>query len=429
MSDTFSLPHPGREETATAFLPSPTYQKICGAARLLAMFGVLAFFALGPALSALAPRALGIALPILGAFTFPFFALTFRRRIKPAEWLGGGVVLALLVFGLWQTPVQDRVPSLVRAIVGEGAGAFCGLYTILKMERAFLQRLLGVVCFSVALTAGLVLVEWLFDMPINRALRHFDGGVMPPLYALDRTIIQVALLLWPIFGFARIKGVSNWILLPGMVLVEAVVLQGSSQASAVALGAGLLVYLLVSWQPSWSLRLGRLGLTVLLILAPFLIPLLNHLLGLKPDLWYQASAGERLRIWSLTVIEILDRPWLGHGIEAAREFGNWGRVRGHPHNGILQVWAEFGLVGILLFAAGLRGLLQRVGKSPLILQPVLLAGFVAWLVVFCVGYSNWQSWWMATAAVLVMVFAAVERLCRSSVSVLASGPVSAPVLR
>jgi O-antigen ligase len=115
------------------------------------------------------------------------------------------------------------------------------------------------------------------------------------------------------------------------------------------------------------------------------------------------------RIWSLTVIEILDRPWLGHGIEAVRDFGNWGRVRGHPHNGILQVWAEFGLVGILLFAAGLRGLLLRVGKSPLILQPVLLAGFVAWLVVFCVGYSNWQSWWMATAAALVMVFAAVER--------------------
>ncbi len=410
MSDRSALPPLARgEESAATFLPSPTYQKICSAARLLAMFGVLAFFALGPGLSALAPRALGIALPILGAFTFPFFALTFRRRIKPAEWLWGGAVLALVIFGLWQTPAQDRVPSLVRAILGEGAGAFCGLYTILRMERAFLQRLLGVVCFSVALTAGMVLIEWLFDMPINRALRQFDGGVMPPLYALDRTIIQVALLLWPLLGLARLRGVSNLVLVPGLVLASALVLQSSSQAASLSLIAGLLVYLLALWQPLWSLRLLRLGLTVLLVTAPFLVLLLNQLYGLHLDFWNAANADTRLQVWSLTVIEILDRPWLGHRIEAVRDFGNWGRVRGHPHNGILQVWAEFGLVGILLFAAGLRGLLLRVGKSPLILQPVLLAGFVAWLAVFCVGYSNWQSWWMATAAALVMVFVAVER--------------------
>ena len=69
----------------------------------------------------------------------------------------------------------------------------------------------------------------------------------------------------------------------------------------------------------------------------------------------------RLQLWILSAIMALQRPWLGHGYNAfwlgpasASErilaVVQWDAP--HAHNGLLELWLELGLAGVVLFLAG-----------------------------------------------------------------------------
>ena len=65
-------------------------------------------------------------------------------------------------------------------------------------------------------------------------------------------------------------------------------------------------------------------------------------------------------IWSFSKQKILERPLFGHGIFSSRDIGDQYKILDnvnqilpaiplHPHNNILQIWLELGVVGIILF--------------------------------------------------------------------------------
>jgi O-antigen ligase len=145
------------------------------------------------------------------------------------------------------------------------------------------------------------------------------------------------------------------------------------------------------------------------------------------------SSQHRLVIWQTTAAHIFERPVFGSGFNTARAFyGEDQRVmnyfsgkksRGpnlipstwvsyfepiplHPHNGVLQVWLELGAAGALLLAAGLFLIVRRLGGVENRFERAMVFGsFITGLVVFCVSYGAWQSWWMGTIW-LMMVYGA-----------------------
>ena len=66
-----------------------------------------------------------------------------------------------------------------------------------------------------------------------------------------------------------------------------------------------------------------------------------------------SSVGEliagRPEIWRQTVHMITDNPWLGLGPEIFKYELNHPGSFWHPHNVILQLWVESGIVGLLIF--------------------------------------------------------------------------------
>ena len=80
----------------------------------------------------------------------------------------------------------------------------------------------------------------------------------------------------------------------------------------------------------------------------------------------------------------------------------------HPHNGVLQIWLELGVVGALLMISTIallgRSLLRSSGD-----RFVMAAGTGAFFTCFIIlasSFGLWQNWWVGTfslaAACLVL---------------------------
>ena len=158
------------------------------------------------------------------------------------------------------------------------------------------------------------------------------------------------------------------------------------------------------------------------IAAPLsLIALDPAVLGEQLDTSY-LSLLHRLHIWSYVAERITDHPFRGWGLDASRWF-EAGHVTVqssmtaaltvdllplHPHNGILQIWLELGLPGVMLLIAIVALLtlgIERYSVSRAALASV--AAVIATYGVFAgVSFGIWQSWWLATAW-LVAAFALI----------------------
>lgn len=226
-------------------------------------------------------------------------------------------------------------------------------------------------------------------------------------------------VLWLCFAFAR-----RWAGPPAVAIVAAafvaIGLRAGAGAAVAGVCIGLGVLALVRLAPGAGARLVRIGIVAAILLMPVLPWASNKGEWLR-DLTAGAaySASHRLEVWSFTAERIADRPLFGWGFDAARAIPGGGErldpardlgvtgtgIRGkavrmplHPHNGVLQVWLELGLVGAALLAGLawrlMRGL-DRLGAGDAGLRAVLHATVASTFTIFCLSFGVWQSRWQA----------------------------------
>lgn len=175
--------------------------------------------------------------------------------------------------------------------------------------------------------------------------------------------------------------------------------------------------------------LGKRSIRVLITLgAIYLIamPLIIELLPSPAEIADAVAASglnpnetHRLYIWSFTTEKILDHPWLGWGMDAARSLDPehqtvpWGAkmMPLHPHNAALQIWLELGLAGAVL-AVGLMihlfASLKRLAPGSAILLATI--GLIAAYAIYGgLAFGVWQSWWIALAWLLTAAQVSVAR--------------------
>jgi O-antigen ligase len=170
-----------------------------------------------------------------------------------------------------------------------------------------------------------------------------------------QTLVTMMGVLWqamqPSPRHQRLKVLASWVfLLAAIALVAA----SGSRGSAISLLVTLLAFCF--WRPTraWGV-LGLLVLVLGVILAPLLFKTtLERFVLLRGD----TLLGGREALWQATWNLVLDHPWLGVGIGNARHAltpyvlllrSIGGKASAATHNPVLQVWAETGLPGILLY--------------------------------------------------------------------------------
>ena len=120
------------------------------------------------------------------------------------------------------------------------------------------------------------------------------------------------------------------------------------------------------------------------------------------------SSIHRTYIYDFVIQNISDKPILGWGIGVSRSLpGSQEQITElkrellplHPHNSILEIWVELGLVGALALAILIHFIMKRIVRivKEQTATAVLFGATSAYIVIGLTSYSIWSSWWIATA--------------------------------
>jgi O-antigen ligase len=313
---------------------------------------------------------------------------------------------------LW-SPVPGVSATALFKVLGIAAVAIF-LLAVAASEPLSGDRAMRLMSAVALLSAGATLLFSLAYAQVNDLL-----GLAVTDLQFRRIAVILALLLPFIMAhrpFSPALRVS--LCLPVIGVIFMTTSETAKSAALVAVASFLLAAL------AWRVALFVLAVASILttLLMPFLLPLLQSAIrsNLNPMLG-NAHAAERLEIWRQSVLLIAQRPLYGGGFESSRtlleqldrellETLNIAPiVSSHPHNQILQIWIEFGVVGVALFCLVLIAVLYRIHAMPPAIRLAALSMTASLFTIAAVGHGLWQSWWVALTCALLVVVLALER--------------------
>lgn len=188
-------------------------------------------------------------------------------------------------------------------------------------------------------------------------------------------------------------------------------------AAPVALGVGAVGFLLIR-------RLGRpmfafLGIWLVVITLAW-GSVASLAWNMNAPVWLDDHGlrnwASRILIWHGVAQLIADNSIVGYGFDSSRIVGQ-GRVSFlHPHNGVLQVWLELGMVGVLLMyasaARAARVLVQNARDTTV--MAVAAATVVTFSVFWSLSFGIWQGWYLAVAGITVAALVLLYKTSQSA---------------
>jgi O-antigen ligase len=342
-----------------------------------------------------------------------------HRRFAAVSAILGLVVVWGAASALWSIDPGRSASMAARLLLTFAAGGVL-FDKALRLEVRERRSLAWAAAAGTAIAVVVLLVEVGTGQALLRLGRALIGAREPTPVMMNRAATVLALMIWPAaYGLRRVAGPVPAVGL--LVAALAVLLLLENTTALIAGGAGLIVAVLAMAMPAAMRRLAVAGAVAGILAAPLAVSTLAAMedlhLAIKP------SAVHRLMIWQFTVDRIDERPWLGWGLESARELpgggkdvtfrtreGEWTRqaLPLHTHNAALQLRAELGLLGPVLLAllVGAVGFtLGRVGDRGA--HAARLALLATTLTVSMASYGVWQFWWLAAVALALAAMVGV----------------------
>ena len=244
--------------------------------------------------------------------------------------------------------------------------------------------------------------------------------------SLNRTASILAIFVWPsALVIFQIYGRRAAIGFVGLSALTVFLLPPFAPLLALVIGAGVFASALYSQKLGIALLfMGFAAFIAMVLLLNTLVPWANEILLANIDT--PNSEVHRFVIWQFAADRIIEPPLFGWGLDSSRVFPGGSQelflfnnpdgsaatgaaMPLHPHNSIIQIWLELGLVGIGLIATlvGLawRGMTHaRSGKAG---AAAVMATVASGFVVAQLGFGVWQGWWLATLGIAAIYVLAV----------------------
>jgi hypothetical protein len=340
---------------------------------------------------------------------------TLARRYRDTLVTGSGLLLALflawsiLSVGWSISPamtwrgIRETAPELVFG------WALAAAWPIVARRNDL--RLLGV---GIVLSALLIAFEAGTHLILHQLL-----GARAFAFDLKRSSIPPLLLLWPAVALAEhVRHRRMMVLL--VIFAEVGSAVSHSSASIVAVVLGALVYLLARATPRFGLGLYASVIVLGIVTAPWTGTLASWVVSPRVgDLLAEQHAEQRVAIWTAFEHRVFERAILGHGFDTSFRIADAaGTPDGrpgeaviqdiHPHNQLMQVWIDFGLVGALGVLLGLGWLMSRLRSLPVPDLAARLAFLASATMMGLVGVQAWDAWWLATLATSWAAFTTIR---------------------
>jgi exopolysaccharide production protein ExoQ len=289
-------------------------------------------------------------------------------------------LVALLGLALASTVWSDAPDVAFRRGVALLGTSVFGVYLHVRYSIEEQLRLLG-------WGLGLAAVFSILQLGPSTLAQGAFSGVFENKNSLGR-MMALATLVFVFLAWSR-RPRAPAVLFAGLAFVL-VLLSKSNTGLIVALTVMSVMPLLQILGQDTRLAVG-IGSVAILVLGIGLLLAASHLEAVTSMVGRDATFTGRTDLWQYVIEMIRRRPWLGYGYET---FWLWqlpwrlpvdegaGWTAPNAHNGFLEVGLALGLVGLLVFVAGLtRGLARAVKHlqsqpGPLSLWPLVYLCFV-----------------------------------------------------
>ena len=327
------------------------------------------------------------------------------------------VTLALLAWcavTLFWAPGVERAAVLigrVAVLLAAGGVLFATASALEDEARVLLGRCIAL---GVGLSVAIIVIELTLDYPITRLFRPGSSGYEIRT-ALNRGATAMAILVWPAAAWLWTVGRRSVAL--ALLIATGLVLPFlASLAAVTGFTAGVVVTALASANRKAGWRLLIVATLAAFLLSPMAGRVFNAA-DLQDAQWLPSSAQHRIEIWNFTAELIAEKPLFGWGFDAARyvsdivpETADGGRaiMTLHPHNALLQILLEIGVVGGAIGLALLLLLVTRLEVLPRPTHAFAQGMYAASLTIAAVAYGVWQNQWLAlliSAAALLRLIA------------------------
>lgn len=365
-------------------------------------------------------------------------ALRERRRI-PVQ--GRSVLILLGILILWGAissrwsvyPMGSFTAALQLLALFAASAVVIGSAMLLDGAEAARIRLALVI--GILVTLVIYAVEMVVNNPIESLFRNSLVG-LDQIYSPFNRGLAVLVLLVPAAALALRRG--GWLKLAVALLAATMaivyVYYGTSVALGVACGivAGTLSFL---GRGPMTRLIGWLA-AVMILASPFVArqAITPHLLDEVGKQVFNVSIPHRFVIWHFAGTHALERPMTGWGLDASRSFPG-GKTTApvttrmcqppcasqveqlplHPHNMALQWWLELGLPGAAIGATILFWFFHLIPRVALdrIEEGLLVGQLTTGAMIAALSYGAWQSWWLSTLAITLVLTTAAIRVMPS----------------
>ena len=296
-------------------------------------------------------------------------------------------------------------------------GAFSGVWSALDSDEKLITLALKALIVMSAITAGFAVLSmtvwpelfWVLKLRGVQSARVFIE--MKPFASLS--VLVVPVLIWTVFRLPLRWSVLSVIAVAG--LLAAVWLSYDRAAIAGIIGAVICIAIAVV---SRGRSLRRAAPIVVIAIGLIVVTLLwlktNRMAVRGPDADWLAPIWlidfERQTMWLFAWDLMKQSPWIGLGINTINFVPGTEAVMpgtramqmipGHPHNWLIEVLAETGVVGVLplltTIAASFWLALQRFRADAAGGALVLLAVFAGYWGSGLFNFSYWSVWWQAS---------------------------------
>ncbi len=271
--------------------------------------------------------------------------------------------------------------------------------------------------FSLILRFGLFAAIILLLLEMNRITAfHKLDGPRTELYDLNRNAALIAMLCWIPTLYLRERKIDKFIYVLGIILAGTAVFFSESESAKLCFVVAFITGVLIYFQPYFG-RVMYLSLVLFMISFPFILPPLVKILDIEQvSLIKNSHAKHRIAIWLGYQKLILEKPVYGWGVKADRYLGKNGEaskiakaegfpdITTNPHNFILEMWVNFGLIGVFLLSFCLL-LFERTMRNLKRRQYIVACQLVAGGYAFSSTASSiFQGWWISVLLMVSIAF-------------------------
>lgn len=358
-----------------------------------------------------APRLIGIIIPVIGLLSTVYhFSNENRPPVTNKLWLIFAGFVLIGIASLFWTVDPDQSVNRLRKVLPVLLG--CTLFLVAaktyvnNLKNQDSNNTLKGLVFICGAGLLFILGELLFSAPIYQYFHQPAEDINMSAY--NRPLLILFFVAAPLITILLDRKLNNHAAVLVLILGFTTFASESQSAQIGYILAGTTYALFALFKKNLTIFFGALSIFIFTAL-PFVVPdIFSNRPTFLQDIVQSGYPMHRLEIWDFVSRAVQQKPFIGHGIEAARSYQfdsqtlyHPANTVMHPHNMYLQIWFEFGLVGVLLASALFLFVFSKIVKADVGDQRIIMTTLVPYFAIAGVSYGLWQSWWVALTFLLV----------------------------